>query len=58
MNLKCSPMIINTDEVFYDGNYCVCNILKNGDKHYITNRGVIDILSKREAKNIQQGFND
>lgn len=58
MNLKCSPMVINTDEVFHDGNYCVCNILKNGDKHYITNRGVIDRLSKREAKNVQQGFND
>lgn len=58
INSKCSPMFIDTDEVFHDGNYCVCNILKNGDKRYTTNRGVIDRLSKREAKELQQGFND
>lgn len=43
-------MFIDIDEVFYDGNYCVCNILKNGDKWYIINCGVIDRLSKREVK--------
>ncbi|MDM0497128.1 hypothetical protein QTH19_07795 [Clostridium perfringens] len=57
-SLKCSFMVIDTDEVFNDGNYCVCNILKNGDKRYTTNRGVIDRLSKREAENIKQSFND
>ncbi|MCQ4696237.1 hypothetical protein NE452_01765 [Paeniclostridium sordellii] len=58
INSKCPSMVINTDEVFHDGNYCVCNILKNGDKRYTTHRGVIDRLSKREAKEIQQGFNN
>lgn len=58
MNFKCLPMVINTDEVFHDGNYCVCNILKNGDKRYTTNRGVINRVSKREAKELQQGFNN
>lgn len=58
MDSKCPPMVIDTDEVFHDGNYCVCNILKNRDKRYSTNRGVIDRLSKREAEKLQQRYND
>jgi len=51
-------MAINTDEVFHDGNYCICSILKNGDKRYSTHRGVIDRLSKREAEKLQRLYND
>lgn len=58
MDSKCTSMVIDTDEVFHDGNYCICHILKNGDKRYSTNRGVIDRLSKREAEKLQQVYND
>lgn len=42
MAAQCMPLVIDTDEVFHDGNYCVYQILENGDKRYTTNRGVID----------------
>lgn len=53
---KCPPMTIDTDEVFHDGNYCLYQILENGDRKYITNRGVIVRISKREAEFLQREF--
>ena len=49
-------MTIDTDEVFHDGNYCLYQVLENGDRKYTTNRGVIDRISKREADLLQQQF--
>ena len=56
MAAQCPQMTIDTDEVFHDGNYCLYQILENGDKKYTTNRGVIDRISKREAEQLQQKF--
>ncbi|WP_459482360.1 hypothetical protein [Clostridium saccharoperbutylacetonicum] len=56
MATKCLAMPIDTDEVFHDGNYCLYQILDNGDKRYTTNRGVIDRISKREAEDLQKKF--
>lgn len=42
-------MVVNNFDVFEDGNYCVCNILENGNKHYITKRGKIERFGKAEA---------
>ncbi|MDD3279563.1 MAG: hypothetical protein PHG16_11915 [Lachnospiraceae bacterium] len=56
MATRCPQMTIDTDEVFHDGNYCLYHILENGDKKYLTNRGVIDRISKREAELLQQKF--
>lgn len=56
MAAQCPQMTIDTDEVFHDGNYCLYQILENGDKKYTTNRGVIDRLSKREAELLKQKF--
>jgi hypothetical protein len=53
---QCQHMAIDTDEVFHDGNYCLYQILVNGDKKYTTNRGVIDRISKREAERLQLEF--
>lgn len=52
------PLVIDTDEVFHDGNYCVYQILENGDKRYTTNRGVIDRLSKTNAEILQKQFTE
>lgn len=51
-----TPLVIDTDEVFHDGNYCLCYILENGDKKYLTNRGVIDRLSREDAEMLQNKF--
>lgn len=56
MAVQCPQMTIDTDEVFHDGNYCLYQILENGDTKYITNRGVIDRISKREAEELQRKF--
>ncbi len=56
MAAQCPQMTIDTDEVFHDGNYCLYQILENGDKKYTTNRGVIDRISKREAELLQREF--
>lgn len=56
MATKCPAISIDTDEVFHDGNYCLYQILDNGDKRYTTNRGVIDRISKREAEALQKKF--
>ncbi len=56
MAVQCPQMTIDTDEVFHDGNYCLYQILENGDRKYITNRGVIDRISKREAELLQRKF--
>jgi len=53
---KCPYMYINTDEVFRDGNYCIYQILENGDKRYTTNRGKIDRLSRQNAEILQKTF--
>lgn len=42
-------MVVNNFDVFKDGNYCVCSVLENGNKHYITSRGKIERLGKEEA---------
>lgn len=56
MAAQCPQMTIDTDEVFHDGNYCLYQVLENGDRKYTTNRGVIDRISKREADLLQQQF--
>ena len=56
MAAQCYHMTIDSDEVFHDGNYCLYQILENGDKKYTTYRGVIDRISKREAELLQQEF--
>lgn len=56
MAAQCMPLVIDTDEVFHDGNYCVYQILENGDKRYTTNRGVIDRLSKTNAEILQNNL--
>lgn len=56
MASHCPQMTIDTNEVFHDGNYCLYQVLENGDKKYTTNRGVIDRISKREAELLQQKF--
>ena len=58
MAAQCMPLVIDTDEVFHDGNYCVYQILENGDKRYTTNRGVIDRLSKTNAEILQKQFTE
>ena len=56
MATHCLQMIINTDDVFHDGNYCLYHVLENGDKKYTRSRGVIDRVSKRESDRLQQGL--
>lgn len=56
MAAQCPQMTIDTDEVFHDGNYCLYQILENGDRKYTTNRGVIARIRKREAELLQQKF--
>ncbi len=58
MATNCPAMTIDTDEVFHDGNYCLYHVLENGDKRYLTNRGVIDRISKQEAETLQKKFNN
>lgn len=58
MAAKCSPLVIDADEVFHDGNYCLYQILDNGDKRYTLNRGVIDRLSRKGAELLQEKFNE
>lgn len=58
MAAQCMPLVIDTDEVFHDENYCVYQILENGDKRYTTNRGVIDRLSKTNAEILQKQFTE
>lgn len=58
MAAQCMPLVIDTDEVFHDGNYCVYQMLENGDKRYTTNRGVIDRLSKTNAELLQKQFTE
>lgn len=50
-------MVIDTDEVFHDGKYCIKTILSNGTTRYTTNRGVVDRLSKSEAEYLANEFN-
>ena len=50
-------MAVNDFDVFEDGNYCICNKLDNGDRHYITKRGKIDRFGKKMAEKILNDFN-
>ncbi len=43
-------MVVNDFDIFEDGNYCICNILDNGDKQYITKRGRIQRFGKKAAE--------
>lgn len=47
---KISPLVIDTDEVFIDGKYCVKTVLNNGAVRYATHRGVIHRMSKIDAE--------
>ncbi len=49
-----SPLVIDTDEVFTDGKYCIKTILDNGNVRYATNRGVIHRLSKDDAEDFAE----
>ncbi len=45
-----SPLVIDTDEVFTDGKYCVRTILSDGNVRYATYRGKIHRMSRVEAE--------
>lgn len=49
MHLDKSPIIVDNFDVFNDGNYSVCGILANGNKRYLSKRGMIERLGKTEA---------
>lgn len=42
--------MIDTDEVFTDGKYCVRTLLSDGTFHYATNRGVIHRMTRSDAE--------
>lgn len=56
LNAPSKIMVVNDFDVFEDGNYCICNRLDNGDKHYITKRGKIDRFGKKMAEKILSDF--
>ncbi len=45
-----SPFVIDTDEVFTDGKYCVRTVLSDSNVRYATNRGAIHRISRTEAE--------
>lgn len=47
---KISPLVIDTDEVFTDGKYCVRSQMNNGAVRYATHRGAIHRMSKIDAE--------
>ena len=47
-----SPFVIDTDEVFTDGKYCVKSVLSDGNVRYATNRGVIHRMSRPMAEEL------
>lgn len=49
-NFEEKVMVVNNFDVFEDGNYCVCNILEDGNKHYTTKRGKIERFGHSEAQ--------
>lgn len=51
-------MVVDNFDVFNDGNYSVCNILKNGNKRYATKRGMIQRLGKVEANKRMDDINE
>lgn len=51
-------MVVNNFDVFEDGNYCVCTILENGNKRYITKRGKLERFGKAEAVKLMDIFNE
>lgn len=55
---KISPFVIDTDEVFTDGKYCVKTVLKNGNVIYATHRGVIHRMSKTVAEHFAKQLNE
>ena len=49
MSIGMRVMMVDNFDVFEDGNYCVCSILEDGNKHYITKRGKVERFGKTEA---------
>lgn len=45
-----SRFVVDTDEVFTDGKYCVRAVLSDGNVRYATNRGVIHRMSRTAAE--------
>lgn len=45
-----SPFVVDTDEVFTDGKYCVRTVLSDGNVRYAINRGVIHRMSRTAAE--------
>lgn len=58
MSISQAHMVIDTNEVFRDGNYCVYQLLENGEKRYTCNRGSIDRVSRREASKLEKEFKE
>ncbi|QAT43565.1 hypothetical protein [Aminipila luticellarii] len=50
INTSGKVMVVNDFDIFEDGNYCICNVLDNGDKHYITKRGKIERFGNKNAE--------
>ena len=48
-HLDKSPVAVDNFDVFNDGNYSVCGILTNGNKRYLSKRGMIERFGKTEA---------
>ena len=54
MRQPISPLVIDTDNIFTDGKYCVRSILDNGNVRYATYRGVIHRMTKDEAEDFSE----
>ncbi len=52
-----APLVIDTDEIFMNGRFCVRTFLKNGMVRYATHRGVIHRMSKKNAEEFAQHLN-
>ena len=50
--------VVDTDEVFTDGKYCVKTILSDGNTRYATNRGVIHRMCRASAEEFAQKLNE
>ena len=58
MKNKQQLMVVDNFDVFEDGNYCLCNILEDGNRHYVTKRGKIERFGKNEALRWKDSYNE
>lgn len=58
MSMESRVMVVNNFDIFDDGNYCVCFILENGNRHYSTKRGKIERFGKTDAEKFINLFNE